>query len=170
MESRRFLKPSILQKRYFGYSSAALVIVVLLGVIIYLVVGKRPPPVCKTLIEKTCPGCPHCEKSLTYELLSELNSTTSLVSPGVLYSLEAFGGVLRLKGQTTIWSIDVPGASDLSSMSLNSKGQLVVKNNKGDTVFQTPAQPEGPRYLAYITNTGKFEIMNTNTRDVVYVK
>lgn len=169
MESHKFLNPSILQKRYFGYSSAVLIIVVLLCVVIYLVVDKtkRPPPVSEILVEKTCPGCPHCEKPLTYELMSERNSTYSLVSPGALYSLDAFGDVIRLKGRDTIWSVDAPGAS---VMSLNSKGQVVVKNNKGVIVYETPAQPEGPPYVAYITNTGKLEIMNTNTRAVVFAK
>ena len=98
--------------------------------------------------------------------MSELKSSNHLVSPGVMYTLNIAPNSITLGGYDQIWKIDAPGAS---KMLLNKRGQLIVTNDKGETVYETPAQPEG-LFVAYITNQGKLEIMNRSTRTVVFTK
>ena len=147
-----------------------LAIAVLLSVVIYLSAekAKRPPPVSTVMVEKNCPECPLLT-CLTHALFSGApGSTTSLVSPGVMYYLKVGNDSIALKGNGEIWRIDAPGAKE---MSLNMRGQLIVTNDKGGVVYETPLQLEGTgRFVAYISNQAKLEIMNMNTREVVFSK
>ncbi len=170
MNSQRFLNTANLNPRLFGYGvTAGLVIVVLISVIIYLATqkAKTPPPASTIMVEKECPVCPRCETCLTYELMSERKSSKFLVSPGVMYYLNVGVDCITFNGFSEIWKIQIPGASTIS---VNKKGQFVVSNESNAVVYETPAQPEGPRYVAYISNQGKLEVMNMNSRIVVFSK
>jgi hypothetical protein len=169
MNSQRFLNAANLNPRFFGYGGTGLVIAVLISVIIYLAVqkAKTPPPASTIMVEKECPACPRCETCLTYELISDRKSTKSLVSPGVMYYLNVGEDCITFSGFSEIWKIQIPGAS---TMSVNKKGQFIVSNGSNVVVYETPAQPEGPQYIAYISNQGKLEVMNMNTRIVVFSK
>lgn len=168
MDAQRGLSRRAFTSRFFGYSGTVLFIGVLISVIIYLAVqrSKPPPPASTIMVQKDCPVCPDCDVCLTYELMSELKPSDHLVSPGVMYMLNIAPNSLTLKGYDQIWKIDAPGAS---KMLVNKKGQLIVTNDKGETVYETPAQPEG-LFVAYVTNQGKLEIMNRSTRTVVFTK
>jgi hypothetical protein len=152
--------------KLFGYSGTVLVIAVLIGVIIYLAIqkAKTPPPASTLMVEKECPRCETC---LTYELISERPGSKSLVSPGVMYYLNVGEDCITFSGYSEIWKLQIPGAS---TMSVNKKGQFIVTNGSNVVVYETPEQLEGPPYVAYISNQGKLEVMNMNTRIVVFSK